>query len=356
MDKQKARKMYELADRLSQVDTSKLNEQQLAERAAMVQRLGEELKAMKLDELSPKLLQRAAIKAKGQYDNIRQQFSDRDSGKMSPDAPPEAKQAADAKYDQFDRIYKGYDKAYKRDQARAQQAQIDAAGGLSLAFKRKMAMQRNRPQESVDKGVVEGFASPDQEARVRARLKELEDLDPDNMYKIVADEFDMTEDELRNALHDESMSEAEEDLHTSYNVAKLGGALNADPRTLRAAIQRHMQGTPTRTDIMTLANAFMGMLTNSDDRQIQMIANLIKAGNPRAVPQESTAAIAERTAFVDALLQVKQGEKFTVGGKEYTKTTSYGDDENDDKKVDESLDTEAYDRLKRVFDFSDYKG
>jgi hypothetical protein len=149
----------------------------------------------------------------------------------------------------------------------------------------------------------------------------------------------------------QGVAEAEEDLHTSFNVVKLGGALNADPRTLRAAITRHMQGSPTRTDIMTLANAFMSMLKNSDDQQIQQIANLIKSGNPREVPQESTAAIAERNAFVDAMRQVKKGEKFTVGGKEFTKTTSHGEDE-----VKEAVDTEAYDRLKKVFDFSDYKG
>jgi len=39
--------MYELADRLSKVDTTSLNEQQLAERTAMIKRLGEELKAMR---------------------------------------------------------------------------------------------------------------------------------------------------------------------------------------------------------------------------------------------------------------------------------------------------------------------
>ncbi len=54
-----------------------------------------------------------------------------------------------------------------------------------------------------DEGVAEGFASSEQEAKVRARLRQVGDKDPDNVYKIVADEFDMTEDELRAALNDE---------------------------------------------------------------------------------------------------------------------------------------------------------
>ncbi len=41
MDKVKARKMYELADRLSKIDTSKLNEQELAEHSAMISKLQE---------------------------------------------------------------------------------------------------------------------------------------------------------------------------------------------------------------------------------------------------------------------------------------------------------------------------
>jgi hypothetical protein len=117
------------------------------------------------------------------------------------------------------------------------------------------------------------------------------------------------------------------------------------------AISRGMAGKPTRQDLMVLADSFLKLLQNSDDRQIQAIANLIKAGNPREVPQESTAAIAERNAFVDAMRQAKKGEKFTVGGREFTKTTSHGEEE-----VKEAIDTEAYDRLKKVFDFSDYKG
>lgn len=141
---------------------------------------------------------------------------------------------------------------------------------------------------------------------------------------------------------------------THYNVNKLGGEIGVDPRVLRTAIQRSMLGNPTRQDTLTLADAFLAILKNGDDQTIQRIANLIKSGNPREIPQESTAAIAERNAFVDAMRQVKKGEKFNVGGKEFTKTTSHGT--MDKEEVKEQINTEAYDRLRKVFDFSNYKG
>ncbi len=116
-----------------------------------------------------------------------------------------------------------------------------------------------------------------------------------------------------------------------------------------------MTGNPTRQDTLTIADAFISILKNGDDRTIQNIANIIKAGNPRKDPtQESADAIAERNAFVDAMRQVKKGEKFTVGGKEFTKTTDHG--AMDKEEVKEEISTEAYDRLKKVFDFSNYKG
>ena len=39
MDKAKYKKMYEIADRLSKVDTANLNEQQLSEHTAMIEKL-----------------------------------------------------------------------------------------------------------------------------------------------------------------------------------------------------------------------------------------------------------------------------------------------------------------------------
>lgn len=139
-----------------------------------------------------------------------------------------------------------------------------------------------------------------------------------------------------------------------YNVNKLGQEIGIDPRQLRMAIQRSITGNPTRQDTLTVANAFISILKNGDDQTIQNIANIIKAGNPKDTTQESAASIAERNAFVDAMRQVKKGDKFTVGGKEFTKTTDHGTDYKEEVK--EEISTEAYDRLRKVFDFSNYKG
>jgi hypothetical protein len=68
----------------------------------------------------------------------------------------------------------------------------------------------NAVKSLMSQGIAEGFASPEQEAKVRARLRQLQDIDPDNMYKIVARQFGMSEEELRAALHDEGpVGEAE---------------------------------------------------------------------------------------------------------------------------------------------------
>jgi len=140
-----------------------------------------------------------------------------------------------------------------------------------------------------------------------------------------------------------------------YNVNKLGQEIGIDPRQLRIAIQRSITGNPTRQDTLTVANAFISILKNGDDQTIQNIANIIKAGNPRNdATQESAESIAERNAFVDAMRQVKKGDKFRVGGKEFTKTTDHGTDNKEEVK--EEISTEAYDRLRKVFDFSNYKG
>lgn len=253
MDKSKIQKMYELADRLSKVDTSKLNEQELAEHSAMIEGLRQ-----KAAEIRESNLERRDLGG-GRTQYIRKSSSYDDGGH----------------------------------------------GGL--------------PSHSVSmpkRGVED------------ENEREYNFRDDDEDVKEAGD----------NAPH--------------FNIAKLGGAIGTDPRLLRMAIARGMAGKPTRQDLIVLADSFLKLLQNSDDRQIQAIANLIKAGNPKEVPQESTAAIAERNAFVDAMRQAKKGEKFTVGGKEYTKTTSHGEDD----EVKESINTEAYDRLKRVFDFSDYKG
>lgn len=270
--KNKARKMYELADRLSKVDTSKLNEQQLVEHTGMIKRLGEELKAMR-----------------GVAEGFKNTYSvgDRVDGPLGT--------------------------------------------GTIVAVS---------PNINVDGEIKVKLDDP---ARAGEDGKERD------TFVLNTTQVKHIADELEYAMS--GMEEAAEDLHTSYNVVKMGGALEVDPRSLRMAIARSMHGKPTRSDTMILSTAFINLLKNSDDNSIQKFANLIKAGNPRNVPQESTAAVAEANAFVDAMRQVKKGEEFTVGGKKFTKTTSHGDD-----SVKENINTEAYDRLKKVFDFSDYKG
>ena len=259
MDKVKARKMYELATRLSKVNASELTEQQLSERNSMIARLQEEMKKIK-----------------------------ENTGK-------------------FDKKQTSTGTQYTR---KSSTYTDDGSGG--------------------------------QEYSVSIPSKKIHD-DNDREYNFRDDD-----DELEEAGEDTTNA----DIH--YNVNKLGGEIGVDPRVLRTAIQRSMLGSPTRQDTMTLADAFLAILKNGDDQTIQRIANLIKSGNPREIPQESTAAIAERNAFVDAMRQVKKGEKFNVGGKEFTKTTSHGT--TDKEEVKEEINTEAYDRLRKVFDFSNFKG
>lgn len=107
-----------------------------------------------------------------------------------------------------------------------------------------------------------------------------------------------------------------------YNVGKLSKEIGTDPRQLKIAIQRSITGNPTRQDTLTVANAFISILKTGDDQTIQNIANIIKAGNPRKdSAQESTAT-----------KEIKIEEVY------------------------EEINTEAYDRLRKVFDFSNYKG
>ncbi len=252
MDKTKIQKMYELADRLSKVDTSKLNEQELADHSAMVAGLQEAAAKIKESNLERKDL------GGGRTQYIRKSSSYTDDG------------------------------------------------GSGIPSHSVIAPSRGLDDEN--------------EREFNFRDADEDDLD--------------------------------EDGQPHYNVAKLGSTIGVDPRTLRMAVARGLAGKPTRQDLTVLATSFLNILQNSNDQEIQKIANLIKSGNANEVPKESTAAIAERNAFVDAMRQVKKGEKFTIGGKEFTKTTSHGEDE----EVKEALGTEAYNRLKRVFDFSDYKG
>jgi len=259
MDKVKARKMYELAARLSSVNASELSEQQLGERNSMIARLQEEMKKIKEDS--------------GRFD--------------------------------------------------------------------KKEMGPGRTQYTRKSDTYTDGSGSGREYNVSMPSKKIDD-ENEREYNFRDDD-----DEVKEA------GDAGQTTH--YNVNKLGQEIGIDPRQLKIAIQRSITGNPTRQDTLTVANAFISILQNGDDQTIQNIANIIKAGNPRKDPtQESADSIAERNAFVDAMRQVKKGEKFTVGGKEFTKTTSHGT--MDKEEVKEEISTEAYDRLKKVFDFSNFKG
>jgi len=394
MDKTKARKMYELADRLSKVDTSKLNEQQLVEHTGMIKRLGEELKAMRgvaeaadnvderatentayrfVDMLANTDVGRAARnlthqgklgKRQNNYVTITPQGTAQFSIPFQVMGSDDQAVANSKNYKSLNNLFmqlmwpKRQKEGWFVSQPRTTQhggadeqgftihtfdfTMYKPAGGQGVAEARDTGNDIDDIVEDYLDYLEQhgGFDYPTREEEKASIMADIESgaLHPDELEYAMSGNNDMNE-------------APEEDLHTSYNVVKLGGALNIDPRGLRMAIARGMQGNPTRTDMMTLSNAFLNLLKNSDDAAIQKFANLIKSGNPRAVPQESTAAVAEANAFVDAMRQVKKGEKFTVGGKEHTKTTNFGEG-----KVEEAISTEAYDRLKRVFDFSNFKG
>jgi hypothetical protein len=368
MDKAKYKKMYELANKLSQVDAASLNEQQLAERDAMIQHLQKIARGMRegsLNEFAP-----AGSGGGNTPRGPRGRGGDPWGGNDGPGNDPykypkpehyrrsidyfekfEANHFDKEEFDEKTGVFKGY--WFDRD----------APNGLIqigyFKFSNPAKNGDNDPgmgwyyEPDIDEGVAEGYPSPhdydsdiDYYNAVDRYLGKKGPRPGDEDYELYAPGDDFGDEE-------NDMNEAPGSTpHTNYPVTKLGGALDIDPRMLRVAITRGLQGQATRTDMSVLARSFLNMISNSNDKDIQYIANLIKAGNPTGVPQESTAAIAERNAFVDAMRGVKKGEKFTVGGQEYTKTTSHGDDE----KVEESIEREAYDRLKKIFDFSNYKG
>ncbi len=102
----------------------------------------------------------------------------------------------------------------------AKNAGAAIGGGAAGAHKdAKKASQAVRGQKHKNAELAEGFDSPEQETRVRERLARLQDIDPDNMYKIVAAGIGMTEDELRDALNDEKETGVSEGnpRYTSYH-------------------------------------------------------------------------------------------------------------------------------------------
>ena len=346
MDKAKYKKMYEIADRLSKVDTANLNEQQLSEHTAMIEKL-----------------KQIAMEDNG-FATFMQQLQTTGTdkpvqivvyGKMP--AHMRAEEVWDALMEILPNEYPSIQAAQQKT------AEIARYNGAVVA---------ERPKSEAEK-IVKQFNAYGIKARINTSEGVAEgryypsphDYDSDIDYYAAVDRYlgkkgprpgdeDWEETAPGDGFgdeDDEKTNEADAPRPT-YNVMKLGGALDIDPRMLRVAITRGLQGQATRTDMSVLARSFLNMISNSDDKDIQYIANLIKTGNPRPMAQENTAAIAERNAFVNAMRNVKQGEKFSVGGKEYTKTTKHGED----SEVTENINKEAYDRLKRVFDFSNFKG
>ena len=150
----------------------------------------------------------------------------------------------------------------------------------------------------------------------------------DEHKKATAHLFDSEDDDYYEAKQgvaedgQEDMSGAPASGAVHYNVGKLSKEIGTDPRQLKIAIQRSITGNPTRQDTLTVANAFISILKTGDDQTIQNIANIIKAGNPRKdSAQESVAP------------KVTKAEE-----------------------VKEEINTEAYNRLRKVFDFSNFKG
>lgn len=87
----------------------------------------------------------------------------------------------------------------------------------------------------------------------------------------------------------EHVLESDDDLEEALNVHKLSALVGVDGQKLRAAVMRSQQGQPTRSDIILLADTFVKILTNPDDKAIQDVANLIKAGNSKQAPKDQQA-------------------------------------------------------------------
>lgn len=236
MDKAKARKMYELATRLSSVNASELTEQQLSDRNAMIVRLQEEMTKMR-------------------------------EGHTVPTATGVRHQSSPG-------VYGGSD----------EEEDLDTELDKNFVNRAEKAM-----------GIKWG-----------REKKRSPGIDLNNSF---------TED------GHEDMNGAPASGAVHYNVGKLSKEIGTDPRQLKIAIQRSITGNPTRQDTLTVANAFISILQNGDDQTIQNIANIIKAGNPKNDPTQESVA---------------------------PKTKA--------EEVKEEINTEAYDRLRKVFDFSNFKG
>jgi hypothetical protein len=127
----------------------------------------------------------------------------------------------------------------------------------------------------------------------------------------------------------EHVLEADTDVEEALNVPKLSSMLGVDGQKLRAAVMRSQQGQPTRSDIILLADTFVKVLTNPDDKSIQDIANLIKAGNskqaPKEQPTEESVQLGECGEMTSSPLSMMGADQSTESKDRYTLTIAKGD-------------------------------
>ena len=121
----------------------------------------------------------------------------------------------------------------------------------------------------------------------------------------------------------------EEEIEEALNVPKLSALVGVDGQKLRAAVMRSQQGQPTRSDIILLADTFVKILTNPDDKAIQDVANLIKAGNNKAKPQtepaEESVQLGECGEMTASPLSMMGAEQAPEQQDRYTLTITKGD-------------------------------
>lgn len=115
----------------------------------------------------------------------------------------------------------------------------------------------------------------------------------------------------------------------ALNVPKLSALVGVDGQKLRAAVMRSQQGQPTRSDIILLADTFVKILTNPDDKAIQDVANLIKAGNskqaPKEQPTEESVQLGECGDMAASPLSMMGASQAPEQNDRYTLTITKGD-------------------------------
>jgi len=144
----------------------------------------------------------------------------------------------------------------------------------------------------------------------------------------------------------------------NINTYKLAEIMGIEARDLRAAIARSQRGSMTRRDVMTLSNAFVSLL-KADDRTVQAVANIIKAGNAPAT-QEGVINLPPKKMDIPAYKRKEQGGdwKTSTQDLEQDKLRNISSSEWLKKQREEEgkIKEQAQARVSKVFDFSDFKG